>query len=140
MGFELFDKRLVPVSKAPSITIQKRGILSINKVAHDMIGAADTVELLYDREERIIAIRPTDGQSPHAYSIRPQSQRGTGQAILSATAFTQYYEIDTTVSRRWVPYESEGMLCIDLKGQSAEIRGNRSKKHEELETEDTPPS
>jgi hypothetical protein len=140
VGFELFDKRLVPVAKAPSITIQKRGILSINKVAHDMIGAAETVELLYDKEERIIAIRPAEGQSPHAYNIRPQSQRGTGQAILSATAFTQYYEIDTTVSRRWVPYESGGMLCIDLKGQSAEIRGNRSKKRDDEETEDTPGS
>lgn len=131
MGFELFDKRLVPVAKAPSVTIQKRGILSINKVAHDMIGAAETVELLYDKEERIIAIRPADGSSPHAYTIRPQSQRGTGQAVLSATAFTQYFDIDTTVSRRWVPYVIDGMLCIDLKGQSAEVRGNRSKKSED---------
>jgi hypothetical protein len=136
MGFELFDKRLVPVSKAPSVTIQKRGILSINKVAHEMIGSAELVELLYDREERIIAIRPADGPSPHAYSIRPQSQRSSGQAILSATAFTQYYDIDTSVSRRWVPYGSDGMLCIDLKGQSAEIRGNRSKKSEDNEAED----
>lgn len=48
---------------------------------------------------------------------------------MSATAFTQFYDIDTTISRRYKPYEQDGMLCIDLKGPSVEIvGGNRSKR------------
>ena len=128
MAFEVFDKRLAPLTKSPAVTIQKRGIFSINKVAHQMIGGAETVELLYDKEARIIAMRPVEGSPPHAYTMRPQSKRETGQTILSATAFTQYYDIDTTVSRRWEPYKDGDMLCIDLKGKSAVIRGNRTKK------------
>ena len=66
--------------------------------------------------------------SPHAYAIRPQSERAGAQVILSATAFTQYYSIDTTVSRRYEPYVAEGMLCINLNGPSAVVRGNRAAK------------
>jgi hypothetical protein len=125
MGFEVFDKRNAPLAKSPSVTIQRRGIFSINKAAHKLINEAETVELLFDRENQVIGLRPAE-VSPHAYAIR-KSARESGQAILSATAFTQYYEIDTSVSRRWEPRLNEGVLCIDLRGHSTEVRGNRSK-------------
>lgn len=128
MGFEVFDKRMAPLAKAPSITIQKKGIFSINRAAHNLIGAPETVELLYDRDAEIIALKPSSGS--HAYAIRPQTTSETGQVILSATAFTQYYDIDTTISRRYEPYEDDGMLCIDLRGKSVEIIGNRSKRED----------
>ncbi|QSE72241.1 MULTISPECIES: hypothetical protein [Rhodococcus] len=127
MAFEVFDKRMAPLAKAPSVTIQKRGIFSINKAAHKLIGEPSTVELLFDRENQIVALRESD--QPHAYAIRPQSARkDTGQVIMSATAFTQFYEIDTSISRRYKPYEQDGMLCIDLKGPSVKVVGNRSKR------------
>lgn len=134
MPFEVFDKRMAPLAKAPSVTIQKRGIFSINKAAHKLIGEPDTVELLFDKDEQVIALRPSS--EAHAYKVRPQSDRDTGQVILAATAFTQYFGIDTSVSRRWTPYEQDGMLCIDLQGKSVEVRGNRSKKSSTEPTEE----
>ncbi|MGO8610160.1 hypothetical protein ACC848_45250, partial [Rhizobium johnstonii] len=65
------------------------------------------------------------------YTIRPQSARDTGQVIVSATAFTQYYDIDTLVSRRYKPFEEDGMLLIDLRGPSVEIKGNRTKQEDD---------
>lgn len=132
MPFELFDKRNAPLAKALSITIQKRGIFSISKAAHKLIGEAATVELLFDKDTHTIAIRASD-PSPHAYAIRAQSERASAQVVLSATAFTQYYDIDTTVSRRWEPFMQDGMLCINLSGPSSIVRGNRAAK----ETVDT---
>lgn len=38
MTFEVFDKRMTPLAKAPSVTIQQSGIFSINKTAHKLIG------------------------------------------------------------------------------------------------------
>lgn len=125
MAFEVFDKRNAPLAKSPSVTIQRRGIFSINKAAHKLIDEAETVELLFDKEKQIIGLRPAD-VSPHAYAIR-KSARESGQAVLSATAFTQYYEIDTSVSRRWEPTLVGGVLCIDLRGHSTAVRGNRTK-------------
>ncbi len=135
MGFEVFDKRMAPLAKAPSVTIQKRGIFSINQAGHKLIGEATSVELLFDKERGIIALRPSD--EPHAYGIRQQSARDSGQVILSATAFTQYYDIDTTVSRRYKPYTEGELLCIDLNGPSAEVRGNRAKRADTPDAEES---
>lgn len=132
MGFEVFDKRMAPLAKAPSVTIQKKGIFSINRSAHQLIGAPDTVELLFDKDSSIIAMRPSE--ESHAYAVRPQTNSGTGQVILSASAFTQYYDIDTEVSRRYKPYEQDGMLCIDLRGPSVEVVGNRTKQEPDADT------
>jgi hypothetical protein len=127
MPFEVFDKRMTPLAKAPSVTIQKRGVISLNKTAHDLIGNAETVELLYDCDRQVIALRATDNSSPHAYAVRSGSKRGPGQAIVSATAFTAHYGIDTTATRRWKPFVEDGMLCVDLATEGTVITGNRTK-------------
>lgn len=127
MPFEVFDKRMTPLAKAPSVTIQKRGVISLNKAAHDLLGGAETVELLYDQDRSVMALRPTDDLSPHAYAVRSGSKRGPGQAIVSATAFTQHYGIDTTNTRRWKPFVEDGMLCVDLAQEGTVITGNRTK-------------
>ncbi|GGG65681.1 hypothetical protein GCM10011374_31970 [Kocuria dechangensis] len=127
MVFEVFDKRMTPLAKAPSVTIQKRGVISLNKAAHELIGNAETVELLYDRDRNVVALRPADDSAPHAYAVRSGSKNGPGQAIVSATAFTQHYGIDTSATRRWKPFTEDGMLCVDLSVVGTVITGNRTK-------------
>ncbi|OLT06868.1 hypothetical protein BJF77_14885 [Kocuria sp. CNJ-770] len=148
MPFEVFDKRMTPLAKAPSVTIQKRGVISLNKAAHDLIGNAKTVELLYDRDRQMMALRATDDSSPHAYAVRSGSKRGPGQAIVSATAFTAHYGIDTTATRRWKPFVEDSMLCVDLASEGTVITGNRTKtmvpadsvESTEAPTDDAPPA
>ncbi len=125
MGFEVFDKRQAPMRGAPSITVQKRGIVSINGPAHKLIHGAQVVELLFDPDRRVMALRPAE-PSPRTYELRKPSQ--SGQTILSATAFMDAYDVDTSVSRRYEPFEEDGMLCIDFNGKSTEVRGNRANK------------
>jgi hypothetical protein len=127
MAFEVFNKRMTPLAKAPSMTIQKRGVISLNKAAHDLIGNAETVELLSDRDRQVMALRVIDDSSPHAYAVRSGSKRGPGQAIVSASVFTAHYGIDTTVTRRWKPFVEDGMLCVDLSKEGTVITGNRTK-------------
>lgn len=131
MAFEVFDKRLVPLRGTPSVTLQKRGILSINAAAHALIGKAKVVELLFDAERRVMAVRPAV-PSPTAYHVRGPSK--TGQVLLSVTAFTNAFGIDTENSRRYDPFVEGGMLCIDLNGPSIVIRGNRSKDSDPRQT------
>jgi hypothetical protein len=50
MAFEVFDKRQAPLAKAPAVTIQRRGLMSLNRAAYNMINEPSTVELLYDRD------------------------------------------------------------------------------------------
>ena len=125
MAFEVFDKRQAPMRGAASVTVQKRGIVSINAAAHQIINAAQVVELLFDRDRRVMAIRPAE-PSTRTYQLREPSK--SGQTLLSATAFMDTYGIDTSVSRRYEPFEEDGMLCIDFNAEFTEIRGNRAKK------------
>lgn len=127
MPFEVFDKRMTPLTKAPSVTIQKRGVISLNKAAHALINNTETVELLYDRDRQIMALRATDDSTPHAYAVRSGSKRGSSQAIISATAFTAHYDINTTATRRWKPFVEDGMLCVNFTEKGTVITGNRAK-------------
>jgi hypothetical protein len=95
------------------VTLQKRGAISLNASAHRALGAPPSVELLYDRVQRIIGLRPVDPGVPNAYPVRPATT-ASGPFVVSAMAFTRYYEIDTTVTRRWEAYVEDGVLCVDL--------------------------
>ncbi|WP_422114642.1 hypothetical protein [Brachybacterium sp. UNK5269] len=126
MGFELFDKRQAPMRGTPSVTVQKRGIISISGAAHAFIDRAMVVELMFDRERKVMALRPAE-PSAQSYELRKPSP--SGQTLLSATAFTQAYNIDTTVSRRFEPFVEDGMLCIAVEGPSTIVRSNRTKNN-----------
>ncbi|MHC5559299.1 hypothetical protein [Kocuria sp. U4B] len=128
MPFETFIKRMTPLAKAPSVTIEKRGVISLNKVAHDLVDNAKTVELLYDRARQVIAVCATDDSPPPpAYAVRRGSKRAFDQAIISTPAFTAHYGIDTTTIRRWKPFVEDSMLCVGLTEEGTVITGNRSK-------------
>lgn len=127
MPFEIFDKRMTPLAKAPSVTIQKRGVISLDKVAHDMMDNTETVELPYDRDRSIMALPAATNSSSHAYALRNGSKRGPELAMVLATAFTQYYGIDHSHTRRWKPFVEDGMLCVDLLQVGTMITGNCTK-------------
>lgn len=125
MAFEVFDKSSVPMRGAPSVTVLKTGIVSINGAAHRMINASPVVELLFDPVRKVMALRPAS-PSPRAYELRKPSR--TGHTQVSATAFMKAYGLDTSVSRRYEPFEEDGMLCIDFSEPGTVVRGNRSAK------------
>lgn len=135
MAFEVFDKRSAPMKGAPSVTVQRKGIVSINAPAHKLIEGARVVELLFDPGRRVMALRPAE-PSPRTYELRAPSK--SGQTLVSATAFMQAYDIDTSVSRRYEPFEEDGMLCIDFNGDFTEVRGNRRPKTNEGDDADQP--
>lgn len=125
MAFEVFDKRHATMRSAPSVTIQKRGIVSINGAAHALLDRAKIVEILYDKERKVMAIRAAE-PSQRSYELRDPTP--SGQTLLSATAFTQAFDIDTTVSRRYEPFVEDGMLCINIAGPSTVVQSNRTRK------------
>lgn len=124
--FEVFTKRMTRPGGQPTVTIQKRGVMSFNKAAHEAMGSPDYIELLYDATEKIIGFRPCDGGTKHAYQLRNANAERTSTFMISGTAFVNYYEIDTSVSRRWDAQVIDGLLCVDLKDEFTEIHGNRA--------------
>jgi hypothetical protein len=127
MPFEVFKKSSAPVSTVPSVTIQKRGLMSLNRAAYRLLGEPEAVELLWDRERRVIGIRSAALRSPDAYPARPQSARpDRGPILVAGSMFTRYIGLDTTEAKRWVPELEQDILCIDLKVEGQPVSSNRS--------------
>lgn len=126
MAFETFKRQRAPVTQEPAITIQKRGTLSGNRPAYEALDSPEAVELLFDRDERLIGIRKADPSTEHAYVVRPLGKGSTW--MVSGTAFVAYYGIDTEVARRWTAQVEDDVLVVDLKQPGAEVTSNRTRK------------
>lgn len=124
--FEVFKKRSKPLNGQSYVTVQRRGTMSMNTAAYNALGSPAAIELLYDAAERIIGMRPAEQSSEYAYPMRGVR----GSYVLSGIAFANYYGIDTSVSRRYPAYVEDGVLCVDLKGESTELVGRRTTQKE----------
>jgi hypothetical protein len=119
-GFEVFDRSSAPAPVIPFVTLQRRGLISLNRGAYEALGAPAAVELLYNRDRRTIAIRPADPTSPRAYALRQQGGEGGSKTYLIAgAAFTAHYQIDTSVARRYRVEHHGEVLLVDLNQEDA---------------------
>lgn len=127
MGFEVFEKKSAPLAKVPSVTIQRRGLISLNRAAYALIDNPEAVVLLWDQERRVIGLKPAPIEDQNAYPARPQTPKSDkGPVMVAGSLFTQYYKIDTAESYRWVPTVVDGILCIDISKPGQKVTSNRS--------------
>lgn len=121
-NFERFSRSMLPLHTAPCVTIQKRGSMSLNRSAFEALGAPGSVELLYDRDAAIIGLRPVTTHAENAYHVRGAARADGGPWLISAMAFVKFYDIDTSVTRRWAATVEDGVLCVDLNSVPTERR------------------
>ena len=80
----------------------------------------------YDRVARIVGLRPAGPSSAQAYQLRPAAGVGHGPYVVSAIAFTKFYEISTDQSLRWTAHMVDGVLCVELDSSSTPVTSNRA--------------
>lgn len=126
MSFEVFDKRAAGVSKHPRVTIQRQGMFSFNKPAYSLMGEPEALELLYDRENERVAFRPVEAGRARSFPVRSQGSPSR-TLMVAGRSFTKHYGLDTSQARRY-PVTMEGdMLVLDLRGDSEDATGPRTK-------------
>ena len=116
--FETFTRKAGQVDLRPLVTLQRRGVLTLNRAAYEAMGSPQAAELLFDRANRVIGIRPINPDAAHAYPLRKQPDSST--YVITAKSFTKAYAIPRDVTRRWEAAVRDGMLTIEL-----EPRGRR---------------
>jgi hypothetical protein len=114
--WEVFDRKARPSVKQPLVTLQGSGTFSMNEASYNEIGRPDQVELLFDKKAQIIGFRPASDKSPHSYPIKPQQNGRTFQT--GGRAFCSYYGIEIGKARRFAGEMVDGVLAIDLKGET----------------------
>lgn len=130
--WQRFDKQGVRLVRAPELTIQSKGTMSMNAAAHHLIGSPEAVELLYDGQANVIGIRPVPPDDPHAYPVRPVGGKSTGTPhsfILAGTAFLNFFGIPYGEPVRREVKLVDDVLIVDLNdpGRSAISNRNRAK-------------
>jgi hypothetical protein len=121
MPFETFmrQRRMEP---QPFVTIQKKGVISLNRAAFEALESPEAVELLYDGDERLVALRKTDPSLEHAHHVRtPVENHATW--LISCSGFVNYYEIDASVSIRRAARKEGDLLIINLNDPGVSPRG-----------------
>ena len=113
LAFEKFEKSKAVLGRRPNVTIQARGIISINQSAYERMGRPSFVDLMYDVDTKRVGIVGTDDEQ-EGHRVRVADQKGAS-AIVSGTAFTNYYDIPNKKTLRWEPEFEGRMLIIDLK-------------------------
>jgi hypothetical protein len=85
-------------------TLQARGLLSLNHAAFRALGQPEHVALLYDSNERIVALRKVDKEHSNAYRVREQG----GSYLVGTQAFISYHGIKPLVAQRFVAHRYGG--------------------------------
>ena len=105
MGFEVYVKGSAPVASVPAVTVQKKGIISLNDSAFQLIDSPEAVELLWDPDRKAIAIRPSELANFNAYptrrmQIKSGRRRGRRPARRSQLVKTPFLEAATVYGSR----------------------------------------
>jgi hypothetical protein len=120
MAFETFKRQRAAPATEPTLTIQRRGTLSLNTPAFDALERPKHVELLFDPDEKLIGLRKAASTAPHAYPVRGIGKNAATHAI-SGKGFLKYYGIKLDVARRWPAVKQGDVLVVDLKRPGTEL-------------------
>ena len=106
LSFETFARGTRRSSVEPLISIQKRGTLCLNAAAYKLLkgdcrelkkhprrkNESDIfVELLYDRENKVIALKYVTPDNPNSFVVRKQPE--SESYLVSAKGFLKHYGI-----------------------------------------------
>jgi hypothetical protein len=125
MAFEVFKRQRAPSSTDPTVTIQKTGRLSLNQAAFAQLGHPKFVELLYDRDQRLIGLRKVTKSVHHGYPVRPVSVNASSW-VVSGKAFLDFYDITIDATRRWIAQTQGQTLVVDLKRLGEKVGRDRA--------------
>jgi hypothetical protein len=133
MAFKVYEKGSGPPSSAPSVSIQKRGFIALNRAAHELLDSAKAVVFLWDDDRKLIGLSPADVADQNAYELRPlsRSSKKNGPVGVAAGQFTRFIGLDTTEGRRWTPTIEGDTLVIDLNQPGASVRSTRARSQEQ---------
>lgn len=124
MAWEKFDAskygNTYELIRAPAVSLQTSGKLSLNRAAWKLLGEPKQVELSYDRETRriLIGTLENDDESMNQYALRIAPAKNVpnpSSYIVNVRSFCNYFGIKRDVAtRRQVHLEPDGSIIFPL--------------------------
>ena len=111
-NFEVFQKGTRPGGNEPTVTLRGRGAIVLNRAAYAALGEPDAVELLFDTEDRRMALRACDKEALNAYPLN-QSRNQQSYSI-SGNQFARFHKIAIEAPRHLKAVREGDLLCVDV--------------------------
>ncbi len=92
VNIKWYDRQRPAQNDQATLTIQKTGIGTINNAAAEALNRPDAIELGYDPEARVIAIRAAAPGSPNAIRVRQQGNISTRE--FGIRSFLRFFGIE----------------------------------------------
>lgn len=73
------------------VSLNARGHFTLNQKAFDGLGGPDAVVLFFDRDNRLIGLKPSSAGVEHSYELKHQT--ASHSYLLRAKSFCNYYGI-----------------------------------------------
>ncbi len=123
-GYKLhpFKRKVTRVGRDSVLRIQKSGEIHVTDAALERIGTPEAVELLYDPENNVLGLRPSDAKNRDAFPRRRDKKRPHVH-IFAGRSFTQFHGIDTGMARSYPAKVVDGILVADLNAGKGNGRG-----------------
>jgi hypothetical protein len=122
--FEVFSKDLLQQHAPLTVTLLKRGIISLSRSSYVAMSQPEAVELLYDRGSQTIGVAPVVANSDHSCFVR----QTPSAFLIGAVAFLTHYGLMREASYRWPAYLERGVLCVDLSEPGTWVTSNRARR------------
>ena len=118
MAFEIFSRK-TQWGGEPTVTFTTLGRFAFNKSATVIFEkhAVENIILMWDKEKRLIGVRPINKKDPRSYKIH-YGKRGNGCGFSASTflKYIGYSEAEThSIPARWD--EQEAMFIIEVPEQ-----------------------
>lgn len=95
------------------VSINRFGVIVLNRRAIAALGQPKTVSLLFDGDNGAIGLKPCKAIMPNAFPLVPRGR--CGNQIIRALAFCKEHEIDPSGTIRFLNAEMENdVLVLDL--------------------------
>jgi hypothetical protein len=114
MTFEVFDRR--PEADLPAMVsvLASEGRsegLTLTRAAMDLLGRADVVELLFDRDGRVLGMRACPGGSARGFHVLSTRSTRWPWMVERPADFLRNYQVQPG---RYPVELRDGVLCADL--------------------------
>lgn len=110
------------------VSLNARGVFTLNQLAFDELGNPEAVELLFDRAEKLVGLKAVDKNLKHAIKVRKQGKNKS--YLIGAKAFCKYYKIDVSKTVRFEDITMEnGVMVLDTE-KTVDVSAKQTKQND----------
>lgn len=104
-----------PSSQRLSVSINKKGNLTLSKYACELLGNPEKVLVMLNKRDTVIGLSPTHAADEDGFDVKPGS--GRHNYLIHLAPFCRHHGIKVEVTERFAKpgLTTEGYLTLDLK-------------------------